>query len=601
MKNVLVKSWKILTTRQRRLFFIVLLGSIVMAVFEVVGIGLIFGFISVVNDPSLIQEVAGLKYIHGLLYPISVNDFLIISGLVVLATFIAKNAIVLAVTWMQIKFSAYGGHSLAQRLLKTFLAYPYSFYLQENTSILRQIIFGEVDRVSGGLLRGIQIIVSEMFVGTAILLLLVWQNWRVSMVAILCLLGVYALVHFSFRGVADRIGRAVSLSDAERHRSLAHIMDCIKELKVFGNEGAFIRHYGKHSSDWITSNASMQIIGQLPRILIETLTFGAIIGVIVYWLYRERPLGEVVAVISLYVLAGYRLMPSLNRLLAASTQVRSNKAALDAVYTKLFETVTESERRPDNEVRIRFEDTVKLSDVSYQYPRSAHAVIQNLNLSIKANTSVGIIGVSGAGKSTVIDILLGLLKPDSGRLMVDGKIIEGEERRQWRAQIGYVPQDIVLFDDTLAKNIAFSMDEGSINRQAVEDASRLAHLHEFVMRELPSQYDTLVGERGVRLSGGQQQRIAIARALYRSPSLLLLDEATSALDSGTERVIGEAIRSMRGTRTLVIVAHRLSTVQDCDLIYLMEGGRIIDCGVYDELAICNGDLTEHRRRVGNRG
>ncbi len=512
-----------------------------------------------------------------------------------------KNAIVLVVTWTQIRFSAYCGHYLAQRLLKRFLGYPYSFYLQENTSILRQIVFGEVDRVSGSLLRAIQVIFSEVFVGTAILLLLVWQNWRVSMVAILCLLGIYALLHFAFRGVADRIGRAISLSDAGRHRSIAHIMDGIKELKVFGNEEVFIRHYGKYSRDWVTSQVSMQMISQLPRILIETLTFGAIIGVIVYWLYRERPLGEVVAVISLYVLAGYRLMPSLNRLLSASTLVRSNKAALDAVYTKLFETVTESEHRPGDAARIRFDETVNLSDVSYQYPGTTREVIQQLNLSIKANTSVGIIGVSGAGKSTVMDILLGLLKPDSGWLIVDGRVIEGDGRRQWRAQTGYVPQNIVLFDDTLAKNIAFSMDEGSIDRQAVEDASRLAHLHEFVTRELPNQYDTLVGERGVRLSGGQQQRIAIARALYRSPSLLLLDEATSALDSGTERVIGEAIRSMKGTRTLVIVAHRLSTVQDCDLIYLMEGGRVIDCGSYDELAMRNEDLAGHRRQVVNQG
>jgi ABC-type multidrug transport system fused ATPase/permease subunit len=345
----------------------------------------------------------------------------------------------------------------------------------------------------------------------------------------------------------------------------------------------------------------MQIIGQLPRILIETLTFGAIIGIIVYWLYQERPLGEVVAVISLYVLAGYRLMPSLNRLLAASTQIRLNKAALEAVYTRLFETVTEFESRPSNAARIQFDDTVNLSDVRYQYPGSTRAVLQNLNLSIKANTSVGIIGVSGAGKSTVIHILLGLLEPDSGCLIVDGKIIEGDERRQWRAQTGYVPQDIVLFDDTLAKNIAFDMDEDSIDRQAVEDASRSAHLHDFVIRELPNQYDTLVGERGVRLSGGQQQRIAIARALYRSPSLLLLDEATSALDSGTERVIGEAIRSMKGTRTLVIVAHRLSTVQDCDVIYLVEGGRVIDCGTYEELAMRNGDLTGHHQQFGTPG
>ncbi len=419
------------------------------------------------------------------------------------------------------------------------------------------------------------------------------------MVATLCLLAIYSAAHFAFRDVSGRIGRAVSLSNAGRYRSLGHIMDGIKELKVFGNEEVFIRHYGKYSSDWVTSNMSMQMLGQLPRIVIETLTFGAIIGVILYWLYRERPLGEIVAVISLYVLAVYRLMPSLNRLWSASTQARTDRAALDSVYAKLFETMTESDGRGGDVARIRFDDSICLSNVSYRYPGSSREVIQNLSLSIKANTNVGIIGVSGAGKSTVMDILLGLLMPDSGSLIVDGKVIEGDERRQWRAQTGYVPQNIVLFDDTLAKNIAFSMDEGSIDLQAVKDASKQAHLHEFVTQELPNQYDTVVGERGVRLSGGQQQRIAIARALYRSPSLLLLDEATSALDSGTERVIGEAMRSMKGTRTVVIVAHRVSTAQGCDLIYLMEGGQVIDYGTFDELASRNGDLAGHRRQIGN--
>jgi len=286
-------------------------------------------------------------------------------------------------------------------------------------------------------------------------------------------------------------------------------------------------------------------------------------------------------IVSLYVFAGYRLLPSLQQIYVAVTQLTFIRPALD----KLHEEFKNLKKYNDNEDldTLSLNKSIILNNISYNYPNSSRTALKDISLSIPAKFTVGIVGSTGCGKTTTVDIILGLLEPQKGVLEVDGKIITKKNSRSWQRSIGYVPQSIYLSDNTVATNIAFGVDPKDIDQVAVEKASKIANLHNFVIGELPEQYQTIVGERGVRLSGGQRQRIGIARALYHNPEVLILDEATSALDSQTEKVVMEAVNNLSKNITIILIAHRLSTVKNCDIIFKLDKGQLISQGTFDEV------------------
>jgi ABC-type multidrug transport system fused ATPase/permease subunit len=327
-------------------------------------------------------------------------------------------------------------------------------------------------------------------------------------------------------------------------------------------------------------------ISSLPRYALETLAFGGIIVLVIYLLNAKHGASTALPLVSLYALSGYRMMPALQQIFMNLSTIRFNVASLEKLSKDLEKSVEISSTMPVPPPifnPIPLSERLDLKGVVFFYPNRPDPVLNELSLMIKANTTVGIVGSTGSGKTTTLDILLGLLTPSSGQLLIDGVIIDSENVRNWQASIGYVPQQIMLLDNTILRNIAFGIPDAQVDFDSVVKAARLAHLNDFIQNDLPERYNTIVGDRGVRLSGGQRQRIGIARALYHDPSVLVLDEATSSLDNITENVIMEALNTLSHQKTIIMVAHRLSTVRECDVIIVMDKGRVSGYGTYAEL------------------
>ena len=309
---------------------------------------------------------------------------------------------------------------------------------------------------------------------------------------------------------------------------------------------------------------------------------------------EDGQLSTVLPLIALYTFAGYRLMPALQKIYASLSQLRFGQPALDALHRDMVETEQVNVCEPLNansksQQVIHLNEFIELDNINYSYPEAAQATLNNLSLTIPVHSTVGLVGSTGAGKTTVVDLILGLLEPQQGQLKIDGKPISGQEIRSWQRNIGYVPQSIFLSDDSVAANIAFGVAPDKIDYSEVERAAKIAELHEFVINEMPQGYSTLVGERGVRLSGGQRQRIGIARALYHDPEVLVLDEATSALDNLTEKAVMDAVHNLNNRKTIILIAHRLSTVRECSIIFMLDHGELIAQGSYSEL------INEHEQ------
>jgi ABC-type multidrug transport system fused ATPase/permease subunit len=364
-----------------------------------------------------------------------------------------------------------------------------------------------------------------------------------------------------------------------------------KEVKVGGLEKNYIKRFAEPAKNLALNQAYSSIIAQLPRFALEAIAFGGILLIILYMISQSGSFNSVLPIISLYVYAGYRLMPALQQVYASFTQLNFATPSLDNLYND-FKNLELSELNQDQGV-LPFNESIKLKNIYYNYPNASQITLEDINITIPAKTTIGLVGPSGSGKTTIVDLILGLLETKRGTLEIDGKIINRKNVRSWQRSIGYVPQHLYLSDDTIMGNIAFGVDPKNINQGAVIKASKIANLHDFITNELPEKYLTKVGERGVRLSGGQLQRIGIARALYNDPKVLILDEATSSLDYETEKVLINAINKLGKHITIIIIAHRLNTVKRCDKILVLEKGKIKDQGTFEKLFKTNENFFKN--------
>jgi ATP-binding cassette, subfamily B, bacterial PglK len=397
----------------------------------------------------------------------------------------------------------------------------------------------------------------------------------------------YAGVYLGFRAYLYRLGRDRYTSGRMRFKTASEALQGIKAVKVGGRERYFLAKFEAASAEFSALQPRFQTLSRTPRYVLETLAFGGIVVIVLVLLRAERTLADVIPVLSLYALAGYRMLPAMQEMFSSITQVRFHAPVVDTIYDQ-FTRHTVSAPLPEADVPpLPLRREIELRGLRFRYQGADALTLDGIDLTIARNSSVAFVGPTGSGKSTLVDILVGLLRADEGEVRVDGVPVTPENVRAWQASIGYVPQEAMLFDDTVLRNIVFGVEDAAVDRARVERAARLARIHDFITDELSEGYDTVVGERGIRLSGGQRQRIGLARALYREPSVLILDEATSALDGVTEREVMEAIAGMRNQVTLVLIAHRLTTVRDCDRIYLLDGGRITDEGTYGDLIASN--------------
>jgi len=599
MLETLKKLYDLFTPRERRRLALVFIAVLGTAAVEVGGIASIMPFLSMVTNPEMIHENKYLSWAYNFFGFQSNNRFLVFSGGLVLIIITISNTFAAITMWGVARFTWMRNHALSKRLLKKYLHSPYSYFLDKNTSDMGKNTLDEVRQVILGVLRPGLNTVAKGIIALAIFALLLFTNPWLALLITVVLGGTYGVIYALVRKKLKQIGERRYAANEERFKAVNEAFGGIKLLKLLGMEDTFLERYADASLEYSNHQATRSIINRVPRYLIEIIAFGGLLVIILFLLLRGEGLQQVLPLTGLYAFAGYRLKPQIQRVFQGFTRLRYNAPALKSLYKDLEpETGSKTSgkmnkdfgRRTSDLGPLPFRDSLKLESITYTYPNAQQPVIQDLDLEIEAHTSVAFAGETGAGKTTIADIILGLLRPDEGEMLVDGTEVTDQNLHRWQANLGYVPQEIYLQDATVADNIAFGVDSEDIDQNKVVQAAKMANIHEFVADEMPKGYDTMVGERGVRLSGGQAQRVGIARALYHDPEVLVLDEATSDLDNVTERKVHEAIENVAKAKTLIVIAHRLSTIEDSDQIYFLDQGKIVDSGTFDELLTKSDDF-----------
>jgi ATP-binding cassette, subfamily B, bacterial PglK len=586
MIEFIKKIYSLLSIKERKQFFLLVFVVILVGLIEVAGIASIMPFMAVVANPEVVESNRYLYWAYQFLGFTSTNDFLVFLGFLVFLTLLVSNTIKTFALYFELNFIHFRLYSLSRRLLFGYLSQPYVYFLNRNTAVLGKNILQEVSKFTHEVLRPFAQIFSRIVSVLLICSLLFFIDPVLAIIIILILGCAYSLLYSLTQKKMKLVGHERFEANEQRSRLAGEAFGGIKDLKVLGRERFFIDLFSIHARRAESKMVIHGLISSLPSYIMEVLAFGGILIIVLYFLMIRQDFAQVLPVMALYAFAGYRLLPALQGIFTAANLLRFNLPVLDTLHRDLIGLPALSDLSQDKNITaLPLRGSLQLESVTFTYPGAELPVVQELNLTIQKNMSIGLVGGTGSGKTTTVDIFLGLLIPQHGSLMVDGIPLGSDDLHRWHRNIGYVPQTIFLSDDSLVSNIAFGVPPEEIDMKAVESAARVANIHDFVVNELPSGYETKVGERGVRLSGGQRQRIGIARALYHNPEVLIMDEATSALDGVTEDAVMQAIRKLSGEKTLITIAHRLTTLKDCDLIYIMENGKIVESGVYSELSV----------------
>jgi ABC-type multidrug transport system fused ATPase/permease subunit len=594
----------LLDARERRQFWLLLVMVLIMGLIDMLGVASIVPFLTLLRRPEIIFDNAHLFYIYESLNFQDPKGFVLWFGFAVFGFFIFGQFFKSATIYALTRFSHLRGYSISRRLLGRYLSRPYAWFLHRNTADLGKSILSEVDKAVTGVIVPAMRILAYGAVTVFLVALLFIMNPLVTLCGTLLVGGSYVLVFMFVRRYLGNLGVERVRANEERFRMAQEALTGIKAVKLMGLEATYLGRFREPAMRLARYQSTAAVTAEVPRYLLEAIGFGGIMAfLLVMLMTADARLGDMLPVIGVYVFAAARLFPSLQQLYRGSANLRFHQAALEEVVRDFVQTPSDDARAlapaAPSMPPLGLRGRLVFDRVTYTYPGAARPALRDLDLVIEANTTVGIVGSTGAGKTTAVDLLLGLLHPDVGAVVVDGVPIDADNLRAWQRTLGYVPQDIFLTDDTVAANIALGAPAAAIDTAAVERAARVAELHDFVMSELPQDYATQVGERGVRLSGGQRQRIGIARALYHDPSLLILDEATSALDNRTERAVMDAVHNLAHTKTIVMIAHRLSTVEACDKIFMLDHGKCIAVGTYQELLASNRSFQEMARSAGD--
>jgi ABC-type multidrug transport system fused ATPase/permease subunit len=597
MFRVFFKFLYILAGKKRQLIFLIFL-FLLTSLLETFGIGLVGPFIALATKPKLIHQNDWSSWIYTQFGFHSEIQFISILGLGIVGILYLKSFLGFNTQKHIFEFGFGQQANLRVRLMQSYLQAPYSFHLNRNTAVLIQNIITETDKFANGVLMPVLFSVSNLTITCALTLLLL----KTDLIATTTILGILLflfLILYRFKDKLVRWGKEGHEADVEMIRIINHGLGGVKETKVIGCESYFENQLKEQAQKFKVAVASANAFSLLPRYALEPVIITFLVGfTIAYLLFNQTP-ETLTATLGVFGMASIRLLPAASNLMQTFGGLKYSSYIVDRLYFDLKELekvevkkklklsnktklVNLSDAHFDKQT-LSFREQIILDKITYHYPLISEAALKNISLVINRGQSIGLIGKSGAGKTTLVDVILGLLTPQSGDIKVDGVSINSN-LGDWQNLLGYIPQSIFLIDDTIERNIAFGVPDEGIDQRKLEKAIAAAQLTELV-DTLPNGIKTVVGERGVRLSGGQRQRVGIARALYHEREILVLDEATAALDNETENLVSEAIKSLSGTKTMIIIAHRLSTIEHCDRIYMMDQGRILMSGSYEEVVL----------------
>ena len=574
----------LLSPHERKRASLLLIMIIIMAFLDMLGVASILPFMAVLVSPDLIETNFVLNTMFQItkMFGVKKNQqFLFVLGILVFALLIISLIFKALTTFAQVRFVQMREYSIGKRLVEGYLHQPYSWFLNRNSADLGKTILSEAQQVIGSGMYPLMNLISQGIISIALIVLLILINPKLIFLIFILFATAYGLIYKFYQKLLNRIGKQRLINNELRFLAISESFGAAKEVKIGGLEQTYIKRFSNAAYTFAQNQASASVIGLLPRYFIEALAFGGIILMVLFLMSQTGHFNNVIPVISLYVYAGYRLMPAFQQIYNSFTSLAVVEPSLDKLHDdlkslKLF-------NLNQNQDILSLKTAITLKNIYYNFPNTSRFVLKNISLTIPAKSKVGIIGTTGSGKTTIVDIILGLLEAQKGSLKVDNEVITQKNSRAWRKCIGYVPQHIYLSDNTIAANIAFGIEPKYINKKQVIKASKIANLHDFVINELPKKYQTIIGERGVRLSGGQRQRIGIARALYHNPKVLVLDEATSALDNRTEKYVIDALNNLDKDLTVILIAHRINTLRFCDIIFKINKGRLVGEESFNQL------------------
>jgi ABC-type multidrug transport system fused ATPase/permease subunit len=576
----------VLVRPEKKRLLLLFVCTVAMSLIDVIGMSSILPFLTVAADPEIVRRSSALNFAYQASGAASVAGFIWMLGLLSLVAIVASNIIAFVTQATVVWYSYDLGRIISTRVFTQYMSRPYDFFLARNSSTLMLNATGEVEGlVNGILIPGMQV-VAKSTIAILLMSLVVLYNPRLALVVLGTVGLAYILIFFITRRYVAYFGERSHEANRIRYRKAREAFGAIKELRILEREGHYSRLFLQYSAEYSRNLALHSIVGMGPRYALEMIGISVMLIIILYSVNNERDLAAIIPAAALYAITGYRLMPAFQTIFGNLTVMKFNRPSLRIL---LSEAVSHEDPQGTHSkvsapsAAITFDAPVVFRKVSCRYESKDTPALSDIDICIPARKTIGIVGSSGAGKSTFLDVLTGLLPIDRGSIWIGDVQLTGSNIRHWRAGVGYVAQQVYLADDTVRQNIALGIPDAEVDEAKVEAAARIASIHDFIVNELTRGYDTTIGENGARLSGGQRQRLGIARALYRDPPFLIFDEATSALDGLTEESVIGAIRKLSSRKTIVIVAHRLATVQHCDNIYVLDKGRVVDEGSYDWL------------------
>ena len=586
MRNLLSKVNYIFDKTQKLQSVLLCIGLFVGALLELVGVSFITQLVTLISNPEKIHSNEIMQYCYDFFNMTSDRQFFLFVVIALIFVYLIKNLYLLWINYVQYTFVFNNQLRLSGRLIDCYLKKPYTYHLDNNSAEMVRNVMLDSERFFQMLLS-IFLTLSEILVSAllCVFLLIVDPVITISVVAILAVFtGLYLIL---FKGKAKKYGKTNQIYDGKMHQSINQALGAVKDIKILHREKYFADSFLAYGKKKMTAVRNNNVLGQFPKYLIETVCIGTVLLVLVFKIYKGEDLNTMIPQLAAFAIAAFKLLPSVSKINNYANLIVFLKPSVDLIYRDIkdtedmvnYEIADESgniieinDDGSQNKDTCYVADKISINNIVYRYPHTDRDVLNGISFEIPLGKSIGFIGESGSGKSTLADVILGILTPTSGTVMY-GNMDVHKHPLKWSKKLAYIPQSIFLCDDTIRNNVAFGIDEDKIDDEKVWKALREAQLEQFVKSQ-PDGLDSMVGERGVRISGGQRQRIGIARALYDNPEILVLDEATSALDTGTESAVMEAIDKLSGTMTLIIIAHRLTTIKNCDYVYKVENGNI---------------------------